>query len=233
MLRPEPMARVLVVGPKDALARVIETLYDLKLVHLVDHHGEDDTIGIGKPLPQAAEVSEQLVKLRSIANILQVEEAKEAEAAPAAVDIRQQIATLELNLREDDEARKRIESLLQDLDRRMAELRPFAALRLPLETYRGYDSLEVLVGRVTDDVRGLDTVAPANETVTAEGLVAVFVPKDQADGARTYLGRFGFTPIRTCGRSTPSSSSARRTRSKRRSRRRRRPSGSRPRTIRS
>ena len=195
MLRPEPMTRVLVVGPKDQLERVIETLYDLRLVHLVDHHGEDGVISIGKPLPRAAEISENLVKLRSIANILRVEEAKEAEPAPTDVDLRQQITTLELNLREDEEARKRIEGLLSDLDRRIESLRPFALLRLPLASYRGYENLVVLVGRVGEEVRGLEAVAPDHEVVAAEGVVAVFVAKAQAEKAREHLGRFGFAAL--------------------------------------
>ncbi|HEV8595245.1 MAG TPA: V-type ATP synthase subunit I [Thermoplasmata archaeon] len=195
MLRPEPMTRVLVVGPKDQLERVIETLYGLKLVHLVDHRGEEDGIGIGKPLPRAAEVSENLVKLRSIANLLNVAEAERPEEGESLGDIRGQIVTLELNLREEDESRKKIEGLLQDLNRQIEELRPFAALGLPLEAYRGYDSLEVLVGRVTDEVEGLASVTPEFELVAREDLVAVFVAKANADRVREHLARFGFSPI--------------------------------------
>ena len=66
MLRPEPMSRVLLVGPRESLDNVIDVLYDLKLVHLVDYREEDDTLRIGKPLPKASEISENLVKLRSI-----------------------------------------------------------------------------------------------------------------------------------------------------------------------
>ena len=195
MLRPEPMTRVLVAGPKDQLEPMIESLYALKLVHLVDHHGEDDVITIGKPLAKAAEVSEQLVRLRSIANILNVAEAKEQEPAEPTADLRQQIVTLEVNLREEDEARKRMESLISDLDRRIESLRPFAILRVPLETYRGYTSLEVLVGRVTEDVIGLEAVAPENEVVAGEGVVAVFVPTASADKVREFLTKFGFAPV--------------------------------------
>src|SRR3990170_15651 len=132
MLRPEPMTRVLVVGPKDQLERVIETLYELRLVHLVDHHGEDGVISIGKPLPRASEISENLVKLRSIASILKVE------------------------------------ALLQDLDRRIDELAPFASLGLPLDVYRGYDHLEVLVGRVATEVHGIEAVTPDFEMFAAD-----------------------------------------------------------------
>jgi len=66
------MTRAVIVGPRDKLASVIEVLHDLKLIHIIDHHGEDDTFRIGKPLPPASELSENLVKLRSIASILAV-----------------------------------------------------------------------------------------------------------------------------------------------------------------
>src|SRR3989442_1553452 len=122
MLRPEPMSRVLVVGPKDQLEPVIETLHRLRLVHLVDHRGEDEAITMGRPLPKASEISDQLEKPRSIASILKVGGAATGEQAPPIGDLRQQIMTIEMNLREDDEARKRIESLVQDLDRRIEEL---------------------------------------------------------------------------------------------------------------
>ena len=195
MLRPEPMTRVLVVGPKDQLERVIETLYDLRLLHLVDYRGQDEVFGLGRPLPKASEASEHLVKLRSIASILRVEEAEKPEAVDSLADLRQRIVTLEVNLREEDEARKKIEGLLHDLNRQIDGLRPFAGLGLPLEAYRGYESIEVLVGRVAGELSGMETVMPEHETFTADGIVALFVPKDRAEAAREFLARFVFSPL--------------------------------------
>lgn len=195
MLRPEPMTRVLVVGPREQLEPVIGALYDLKLVHVVDHRGEDDVVTIGKPLPKASEVSEDLVKLRSIASILNTAEVENPEEPGPISDIRGQIVTLEVNLREEDESRRKIEGLLQDLGRQIDGLHPFAALGLPLATYRGYDSLDVLVGRVTDEVSGLEAVSPEFELVQREGVVAVFTAKTHGEAIREALGRFGFTPV--------------------------------------
>jgi len=194
MLRPEPMSRVLVAGPRDAMEPAINALYDLRLVHLVDHRTEDPEVPIGKPLPRATEVSENLVKLRSIASILGVEEGGPAAAARPPGDLRAQIVTLEVNLREEDEARKKIEALLQDLNRRGEALAPFAAIGLPLAAYRGYESLEVLVGRTNEDLRGLEAVAPEHELVRADRFVAVFVSKEQAEKAREALAAAGFAP---------------------------------------
>lgn len=195
MLRPEPMTRVLVAGPNDQLERFIETLYELKLVHLVDHRGEDEMISIGKPLAKASEVSEDLVKLRSIANILNTAEADEpAEPGPIS-DIRGRIAALEVNLREEDDSRKKAEALLHDLEARMESLRPFAKLGLPLETYRGYDSVEVIVGRVADEVRNLESVTAEFELVQRDDVLALFTAKEHAEKLRGALVRFGFTAL--------------------------------------
>src|SRR5947208_2414358 len=107
-------------------------------------------------LASAAELSENLVKLRSIANILALKAPPKAEEAVRIDEMREKILTLELNITEEDEARKKATALLSDLDRRIEELRPFADLGLPLEAYRGYESVGVLVGRITKDVSEAD-----------------------------------------------------------------------------
>ena len=189
------MARAVVAGPREKLAAVIETLHEMKLIHIVDHHGEDDTFRIGKPLPPAAELSENLVKLRSIANILALKAPPKTSEEVRIDELREKILTLELNITEEDEARKKATALLSDLDRRIEELRPFADLGLPLETYRGYDSIGVLVGRITKDVSGADLEGIPAELFQGPGILAVFVPKSSVDRVLPILGKFGFTQI--------------------------------------
>src|SRR5205823_4541899 len=134
-------------------------------------------------------------KLRSIANLLAVKEPPKERETVRVGELREKILALELNISEEDEARKKAEALLGDLDRRIEELRPFAALRLPLDTYRGYETLSVLVGRLAkalpDDAIGS---APA-ELFQAPGVLAVFTPKSHADELLAALGRFGFTQL--------------------------------------
>ena len=189
------MARAVVAGPREKLAAVIETLHEMKLIHIVDHHGEDDTFRIGKPLPPAAELSENLVKLRSIANILALKAPPKTSEEVRIDELREKILTLELNITEEDEARKKATALLSDLDRRIEELRPFADLGLPLETYRGYDSIGVLVGRITKDLSEADLEGIPAELFQGPGILAVFVPKSSVDRVLPILGKFGFTQI--------------------------------------
>ena len=183
------------VGPRDKLASAIVALHDLKLVHIIDHHGEDETFRMGKPLPPAAELSENLVKLRSIANILAVKEPPKEREPVRLEELRQKILALELNITEEDSARKKAESLLGDLDRRIEELRPFAALGLPLDAFRGYGSIAVLVGRVSKDVPESELGTSLAEVFRAPGILAIFVPKAATDAVLSALGRVGFTQL--------------------------------------
>jgi V/A-type H+-transporting ATPase subunit I len=196
MLRPAPMARALIVGPRDGLEKTVTVLYDLKLLHIVDHVAGQEDLEIGKPLPKAAEASEVLVKLRSIANVLQVEEPKTtAPLEPVTGDVRGKILSLELNISEEDATRKKVQSLLQELTHKVEEVTPFAQLPLHFEDYRGYDNLDALVGRAQREITGLESVTPDYEMFTVPGFVAVFVPKASAAAVRDFLGQQGFTTV--------------------------------------
>ena len=194
MLRPEPMTRALIVGPREKLESTIEGLHAMQLLHVMDHHGEDETFGIGKPLAQASELSDSLVKIRSMMSILAVKAPPKEKAAIAVADLREKIRGLEINILEEDGTRKKIESLLADLGRRIEELRPFATLGLPLELYRDYESISVLVGRIPREPE-IAALLPEAEVFRAEGIVAVFVRKEQAEAASDSLGKLGFSQL--------------------------------------
>jgi V/A-type H+-transporting ATPase subunit I len=189
------MARAVLVGPREKLSSVIETLYDLKLVHILDYRGEDDTFHVGKPLPPAADLSEDLLKLRSIANILAVKAPTKETEEVRTDQLRDKILSLELNITEEDEARKKAQTLIADLDRRIEELRPFAALGLPLEAYRGYDTITPLVGRTAREVSEADLEDLPAEVFAAPGAIAIFTTKTDVERAQAILGRFGFAQL--------------------------------------
>lgn len=190
------MTRALVVGPRDGLEGAVATLYDLKLLHIVDHVAGQADLEIGTPLPTAANASEVLVKLRSVANVLQVQEPKStAPLEPVTGDVREKILALELNISEEDATRKKVQSLLQDLSHRIEEITPFAQLPLALEDYRGYETLEVLVGRTTHEIPALETVTRDFEAFETPGFLVVFVPKEKAQSMREYLGQHGFAGV--------------------------------------
>ncbi len=190
------MSRALVVGPREELPQTIEALYGLKLLHIVDHHEGEDDLQIGKPLPAASEASEILVKLRSIANVLQVQqEAAEAPSEPVDAALTNKILALELNLSEQDASRKKIQGLLADLNHKIEEIDPFARLPLSLEDYRGYESLQVFAGKVSREITGLDSVTREFESFETPGFLVVFVVREKAEAMRDFLTQHGFTSV--------------------------------------
>src|SRR3989304_4432036 len=135
MLRPVTMTRALIVGPRERMEGVIETLYGLTILHIDE---------------------------------------KAAGAEGEAGELREKILALELNISEEDAAKKKTQGLLADLQRRIEEIRPFALLPLSLADYRGYESLEVLVGRVPREIAGLESVTRGHEAFLAPDLLPGF-----------------------------------------------------------
>ena len=194
------MSRTFIVCPRDALAGSVDALYELKLLHIVDHRQGEADLEIGKPLPAATEASEVLVKLRSIANVLQVQEPKATAAQAAAPeapgeDLKAKILSLELNISEEDSSKKKIQALVADLNRRVEEITPFAQLPLSLDDYRGYDSLEVFVGKAPRDIPDLEAVTPEYESFAVPGFLVVFAAKEHAGRMRDFLAQHGFTSV--------------------------------------
>ena len=78
MIYPERMERVVIVGPKTRLKAAIETLHALKIIHIIEHR--KDQLDIGNPLPGSAQLSDQLIKVRSIMHSLVIGERDEPPA---------------------------------------------------------------------------------------------------------------------------------------------------------
>jgi V/A-type H+-transporting ATPase subunit I len=189
------MSRILVVGPKKALEPTIETLYSLEALHILDFLEEDETFKLGKPLGKATSASDGLIKLRSISSILKVDEMKEKKKVPVEGEIEGKIASLELQITDEDNARKKIESLISNIDLQVRSLEPFSHIPLPLELYRGYASLQVFVGRVSKSLEGLSNVAPNFEIFEYERFIALFVPKKKSSDVQSFLSERGFVAV--------------------------------------
>lgn len=194
MLKPKEMSRVLVLGPRESLDEVVEALYREKSLHILDFTEQDEMFSIGRPLERASAVSEDLVKLRSISSILEIEKG-EVEELKIDEKMRAKIRSLELNLSETDESRKRTQELLSTLNARIEQMRPFADFPLTLDMYRDYDSVSVFVGRVTKDLTDIKSQVRDFELFERDRFVALFVPIEKTREASDYLGGKGFTQV--------------------------------------
>jgi V/A-type H+-transporting ATPase subunit I len=189
------MRRVLVVGPKAGLEPTIEVLYSLETMHLLDFVDQDETFQIGKPLEKASSASSNLIKLRSISSILELDESQPRKGAPIKGEIEGKITSLELQISDEDNARKQIESRLSNIELRVKSLEPFSHIPLQLEMYRGYENLRVFVGRTARSLEGLARVAPDHELFEHERFIALFVPSEKADKVQSFLSDRGFVAM--------------------------------------
>ena len=64
MIRPREMTKVRIISHSRNIRNVIESLYELKVLHIIDFK-KDEGFDIGKPLKEAGYYSQQLIDIRS------------------------------------------------------------------------------------------------------------------------------------------------------------------------
>jgi V/A-type H+-transporting ATPase subunit I len=196
MLKPKQMNRIIVVGPKERMEGTINSLHSLEVMHILDFNQPDTDFKLGKPLTKSSEISEDLVKLRSLSSTLHLEEeAPEEGEEKLEGDVREKIRSLETSIGEEDRCRSELEEYLKVTKSRLETLRPFAGLGLDFETYRGYRNLDVFVGQVGKRLDDIDTVTRDYELVMHENTIALFVPVAQRAKIESYLSDKNFMPL--------------------------------------
>ncbi|MFP4591586.1 MAG: V-type ATP synthase subunit I [Halobacteriales archaeon] len=191
MLRPERMSKVSITGSKAVMEAAIHELHRLGLVHLEEYDETWEAFRTGDPLEGAESASELLVTVRSLENTLDLDA---SDAGPADVtDVDAAVERLEAvrtQVNELEDARASVRDELRELATERDRLEPLSRLGIDFELLRGYDSIEVAVGRGTPERlrEALETAeAVAAFDVFAEGdVVALAVrPAEEAEGALT------------------------------------------------
>jgi len=183
---------------------IIQELYRCNVFH-IEEFIEQEMVGykglrIGMPLPGASEASSKLIRIRSIENTFGV---KFKEVVPRKkVPVQQLRETIDTKLSvigsEVDQLltkKSRCETAVKDLEQKINELKPFAAIPLPLEMYNGYQRIAVFTGRIS---KSPDLNVP-NETYfsqTKDGnFIAVFVPAEHSEQVQLSLLKINFVPV--------------------------------------
>ncbi|MFB6180126.1 MAG: V-type ATP synthase subunit I [Halorientalis sp.] len=183
MLRPERMSRVSVTGSKGVMDDVIETVYDLNLLHVNDYDGSWDGFEIGDPVAGAENASQKLVTVRSLKSILGVDETDIGPnqlVTDEALD--EELETVRRDVNELDDERNELEDELRAVEEQIDSVAPYAQLGIDLDLLSGYDSLVVAVGE--GDAAGIESELDAAEEVaefmvqSADDAVAIFVYPD-------------------------------------------------------
>lgn len=196
------MLKVQIVGPETHLAKVIEVLYQLKLLHLLDHK-KTEALDIGTPLADAEQFSALLVKTRSLVSSFSLpaseDVTKEIDSLPA---LEKQLHSIADTHQELQEKYRQLQTILGQKKELLQQLQLLDALSLSVDALQPYHSLASFIGIVKKE-EGLSAAlaSPANSshytTAFFQGrhYVAVFVPKKDADSISKTLQAFGYQPV--------------------------------------
>jgi len=209
MFRPREMKRTLIIGAKQDVEKTIELLHSLEIVHIIDYQPSDaeESLHLGTPTEKASGVSQNLLKLRSSAQLLTLEReppsvSEKISEKQIQRDIYLKTQDLELSVLSLTETKTRIEEHYRKIDERIRQLQPFAAMNIPLENYQGYDHVAVFTGYLRD----LKKINERLPKITGEyelfisdekdQMIALFIAKSYADDAGKLLSDCGFTEVK-------------------------------------
>ncbi len=193
MLRPEQMSKVSVAGSKRVLDDVIEAVHSLGLLHLSDYDDSWDDFDGGRSLAGAEETNEQLVTIRSLESILNVEA---EDAGPTRVvddaELEAELPELRETVNYLEDRRSELRTQLRETDEEIEAVEPFAQLGIDLDLLSGYDSLVVTVGQGKRDaieatLEAADEIG-AFDVFSGEKTHAIFArPAEDADASNDIL----------------------------------------------
>ncbi len=185
MLRPERMSKVSVTGSKGVMPTVIETIHELHVVHLSDYDGSWTGFDNGNPIEGADRASEQLVTVRSLESVLDVDE-DDAGPGRLEADWEDRLERIREQVNDLDDRRDEVRNELRQIQEKIDRVAPFAELGIDLDLLSGYDSVDVVVGE--GNVDELESALEASEEVRAyetftggDVVAIVAAPTEDAD----------------------------------------------------
>ena len=204
MLKPRQMSHLFITGSKNQMEPVIQELYRENVFHIEEFVEQTmegyEGVKIGTPLPGASEAASKLIRIRSIENTfgVKLEDVVPQKRIPVQ-HLRETIDTkLSAIVSEVEQIlakKSTCEAAVKDLEQKINELKPFAAIPLPLEMYSGYQNIAVFTGRVS---KSPDLTVP-NETYFShakEGnFIAVFAPAEHSGKVQLSLLQANFAAV--------------------------------------
>ncbi|MDS0259849.1 V-type ATP synthase subunit I [Haloarcula sp. S1CR25-12] len=192
MLRPEKMCRVSVTGSKRVMDSVVEAVHDLDMLHVTEYDGSWDGFEPGDPVEGADEASDQLVTVRALESILDVD-AEDAGPTRLVTDeaLDEDLEAVRTKVTELDDRRDELRDDLRAVEDQISTMEPFVQLGIDLDLLRGYDTLAVEVGEGdAEEIDGAlgDSDIETYELFSEDGVVAVFARADDGDLQDALVG---------------------------------------------
>jgi V/A-type H+-transporting ATPase subunit I len=204
MLKPRQMSHLFITGSKNQMEPVIQELYRHNVFHIEEFVEQTmegyEGLRIGMPLPGASEAASKLIRIRSIENTfgVKLEDVVPQKRVPVQhlrETIDKKLSAIVSEVEQLLAKKSKCEAAVKDLEQKINELKPFAAIPLPLEMYSGYQNIAVFTGRI---LKRPDLIVP-NETYFShakEGnFIAVFAPAEHSGKVQLSLLQANFVAV--------------------------------------
>ncbi len=202
MFKPQDMSKVIIAGTKDCMKAAIDVLHAHDVVHITEFVEESDDFKIGKPFPEATKLSEQAISLRAIANYLNIKGKEDVSAKHTVASIEatfsEKIERLNFDVSQVTQKISDLDSQIKDITDKKKQLDPIKSFDIPVEMYRGYESIAVLVGLIKGQL-SIDNITSDYYLESAPSsrgnVIALFVPRAFETEVFTALQEQNFTAI--------------------------------------
>ena len=204
MFQPRPMTHLLIAASKDQMASVVTELYRHQIFHITDFvdQGKEgyEGVKIGVPFGNAGELSNNLLKIRSIESVFQTTPQTQSNAQMRPVQtIRAAIESELPKINEEVSSltvkRSNAETRIRECELRINELKPFALVPLELDLYRGYGCLTVFAGYIEKDLEISTPHEKHYHTGKDGNFIVVFVESKNAVSTERQLADTGFQSV--------------------------------------
>lgn len=198
---PERVLRAVVVGMKGDEIPVMSALHALSCVQIIDC-GEDDGFSRGRPPERISTLSEKVLMLRTLISELELEDQGIPPQPRSEIlkNMDKRLTSIRNEILSRLKEKKNLENELNALTRKREEYAPFHALGVDISAYRGYRTLHVFVGRVSNDISAeVMRVSRRGSSWSARSedgfYICAFVPKEDAERIGNILSQNGFQEI--------------------------------------
>jgi V/A-type H+-transporting ATPase subunit I len=196
MLKTMPMTKIRITGLKSSMKAVIDILYSLKIMHLVDFNkSEPGFLDLGKPFMEAEELSESLVRIDSVISFYGIK--GKANRIENFSEAKGHFARLFEDFSSANSKAAGANARQAELKQKLAE--PMGRIKIDKKYLREYDSIAVFKGLVKKQLgQALHSQSGISFKLVEEKAgenyaIALFVPKKEAEKTRTLLLNAGFS----------------------------------------
>ncbi len=206
MLKAKKVSKAVIIGNKKLLHPTVDVLHTMQCIHVEDFTEDDSFLTIGKPGETASEASNKLVKLRSITNFLGIKPTHSDKLQNEDVILNELDAKLEKLdsiVNELLDRKNVLGNELKNIDDSIFVLEPLSLLPLDLEYYKGYSSINAIIGYIQGEISEIEqeirSITANYELFSSpynkRNVIALFMPVEHQQQVTDILEKYYFNDI--------------------------------------